>query len=195
MMNLRFVLQVVENELLDSYLKGEASEHNLIELKSRYLTYPPRRKKIKIAKVFHHLLLKEAQRKSPVKTPDVQRFPWLVAAVFVLIFVTAYLAFQNIQMRNGIAREHAELKELRARELELRKRLEQTTINQDKEKAEFLIAMNLPPATRGISKTPILEVPAGTVTAMLTLHLESSHFHIYQVVLKRCSHNQNFVDQ
>ena len=174
-------LQTVENDLLDSYIKGGLGGNDVDAFRNRYVAYPPRSSKIRDARIVQKLLELERERKAP-------RFSfstWIPAAAILLLLLTGFLAFQNLGLRSEVNRQQAEIKALRERELAF-----QSQSKNEIQKPEKLIALDLKPATRGISEIPILEVPAGTDTTLFTLLLEMVRYPQYKIELRDPSTNE-----
>jgi hypothetical protein len=139
-------------------------------------------------------------------------FQWGFAAAAVVILVAVgYLLFENVRLGNQMARTLADYSELKQREQELRRQLaSQRFSDTEKEKelsrvrdrlAELeqqlsvrqtdlgqrdvkVIAFNLSPPTRGVSKIPVLTVLPGTDYVAITLEVEANDFSAYEVELK-----------
>ena len=117
-------LSAIENDLVDSYVRGELSGKNLNQFESFYLSSPARREKLAFAKSLSQL---EISRASAVRTPQnssalpntspVKSFSfasifsvpnlkmqWGLAAVaLALLVATGFFAFQSRDLRNQLA--------------------------------------------------------------------------------------------
>jgi hypothetical protein len=143
-------LTIVENDLIDSYLRGELSGENLQKFKLHYLASPKRREKVRAAKSFQTFVEKgtgSGQRESkPKKTqilsisnnsthkssipPDIFTFSRLIfAAAALLLAGIGWLVFEISRLRNQVAQAQIE----RNAQIE-RKALEQ----RDKELQELI---------------------------------------------------------
>ena len=143
-------LQVVENELVDAYVRGELSGRVLEQFKSFYLLSPKRREKVRLAETFLAFdqravtaQAKDAQAvlsqnsESNKETPKgssawhffaVPRpaLQWGLAVVSLLILLAAgYLLVDNLRLRNQINQAQAQARELKQREQELQDQLSQ----------------------------------------------------------------------
>jgi hypothetical protein len=140
-------LQVVEDDLVDAYAKGELSAQTLERFKSYYLASPKRREKVAFAKGFQNFLdrsviQEEPQRRdssetSGIKGPSSPRsFPYrylfipsptlqwgLAAAALIAIVVGGWMVVENQRLQNRMAQAQAEREELQKREQELETQL------------------------------------------------------------------------
>jgi hypothetical protein len=143
-------LQVVENDLVDAYVRGELSGSVLEQFKSFYLLSPKRREKVSLAETFLAFdqraataQAKDAQpalpqnsesNKETPKGPSAWRFfavprpalQWGLAVASLLILLAAgYLLFENLRLRNQMNQAQAQARELKQREQELQDQLSQ----------------------------------------------------------------------
>ena len=139
-------LQVVENDLVDAYAKGEMAGATLERFNSYYLASPRRREKAAFARGFqdflHHAATTQRQQSSfqelsAVKerasprsflrryffTPRSAVQWWLAAAALIAIVVGGWLAFDNLRLRHQMNQAQAEREELQKRERELQTEL------------------------------------------------------------------------
>ena len=137
------------------------------------------------------------------------------AAALLILVGGGYLLMANVNLRNQIKQAQAERHALKQREQQLQNRMlqrrssrgrsdsERTRLQQKIEHLEKqlekrgapdeiqppqdvkLLAFNLSPQTRGISKIPALIIPEQTDFVALTLELEVNEFSSYQAVLKK----------
>jgi hypothetical protein len=134
----------------------------------------------------------------------------LAAAALVMLLAGGYLVFENMRLRNQMAQMQAERTALGARELELQQQLaRERSMDSGKEnelarvrdrlaqleqklaaRPELeqpqvrLLALNLSPQTRGVTRIPELTVPAGIDYLAVTLELETNDFPTYRAALK-----------
>jgi hypothetical protein len=213
-------LRIVENDLVDAYVKGELSGEALKQFQTHYLESPLRREKVFFAQTFHKTLDKttveepEKIRIRETHRPSFFRLPQVLAwsAAGVLLLLCGYLLFENYGLRSRMDKTLAEQNSLKQREFELQNKLQQQQASDSQTKNELasvqqrladlekeladlnrskpgqddvkLIAMNLLPQTRGISKRPVLSISDARVNVMFNLELESDDFPLYQTVLK-----------
>jgi len=127
-------LQNVENDLVDTFVRGELSGQSLDQFKSSYLVSPLRRKKVKFAEAFQDFAKKDAVQPAAIRheaSPERRNrlsellsalkvftvprlaFQWgLASAALVLILAGGWLVFENIRRReraNQAQAEHSEL--------------------------------------------------------------------------------------
>ncbi len=141
-------LQVVENDLVDAYVRGELSGRVLEQFKSFYLLSPKRREKVRLAETFlafdqraataqvkdtQTALLRnsESNKESP-KGSSVRRFfavprpalQWgLSVAALLILLAGGYLLVDNMRLRNQMNQAQAQARELKQREQELQDQL------------------------------------------------------------------------
>ncbi|MEW6211962.1 MAG: hypothetical protein AB1631_26640 [Acidobacteriota bacterium] len=128
-------LRAVENDLVDSYARGELSGSRLERFESFYLASPVRREKARFAQVFQTLasptvVAEREIRKRAFADRSVdsrwRRFftlpvplQWGLAAAALLIAAGGWLAFENLRMRERIDQAQAERAAMAEREREL----------------------------------------------------------------------------
>ncbi|HKS39680.1 MAG TPA: hypothetical protein VJX74_03630 [Blastocatellia bacterium] len=143
-------LQVVENDLVDAYVRGELSGRVLEQFKSFYLLSPKRREKVRLAETFlafdqravtaqakdaRTVLSQNSEsNKETPKGPSAWRFfavprpalQWGLAVASLLILLAAgYLLVDNLRLRNQMNQAQAQARELKQREQELQDQLSQ----------------------------------------------------------------------
>lgn len=176
-------LQVVENDLVDAYVKGELSGTTLAQFKSNYLRSSKRQEKVAFAET-----LQKITKRSTIAPQQrtLYQSPWLAVAAAVVLLTLSYLIFQNIRLQNQVETMRAEKQSFQQRELELQKQkaqLEHQSIS-NKPPEVKLMAFVLLPQTRGINKIPMLRIPVGTDSIALTLKFEVNEYAMYQTALK-----------
>lgn len=211
-------LHAVENDLVDSYVRGELSENALRRFKSHYLASAGRREKVSFTKAFVEMVDKSTVAQNETQGIQIgsRQLPpalqWgLAAAALVILLAGGYLMFENMRLRNQMVQMQAEHDALGSRKLELERQLarERSTDSvKEKELARVrdrlaqleqqlaasrpeleqrkvkVLALNLSPQNRGVSKIPVLAVPAGIDAVAVTLELEANDFPAYQAALK-----------
>ncbi len=232
-------LAAIEHDLVDAYVRGELSGEELTRFKSHYLASSKRLDKVECAEAF----LAFWDKSVPVQSEDTRSttpagpaaretllrpatrsrfFPlprlapqWVLAAAALLLLIVggAYLAVDNLRLRDQIAQSRVELEQREQalqRQLEgqkssdaeterelasVRERLAQLQRDvggsQQKETPATaqqrdlnVLAFSLTPQTRDASQIARLDVPAGTDYVALTLALEADDFPAYRATLK-----------
>ena len=174
-------LQVVEDDLVDAYVRGELAGETLEQFRSFYLSSGQRREKVQFAEALFRAtdLRPAAARRERSRT----WFPeWALAvAACLLLAAGGFLLYQNLRLRD-------EVKQAQAAIAVLRQQVE-TAAPPSPEKSSpqphpvQSVAMVLAPLTRGSSAVPILTLtPADR--AALQLELESNDFPRYRASLK-----------
>jgi len=154
-------LQVIENNLVDAYVRGELSGKKLEQFESFYLTSPKRREKVSFAQTF--LVFGEktgaaqatdakqtpvpgASRSSGDSSERVSRLRFFVvprlalqwgfaAAALLLLLAGGYLVTENLRLRDQMTQARAERTTLEQRERELQRQLtEQRSSDAETEK-------------------------------------------------------------
>jgi len=149
-------LHAVENDLVDSYISGELFGDTVARFNSYYLASPKRREKVRFAQTFLAFGDKDAAaqaekiqpitpgRKKVVREParfslfalPRLRLQWgLAAFALVILLAGGYLMFQNVRLRDQMARTQTQRAELEHREQELQRELaEQRSADAETEK-------------------------------------------------------------
>jgi len=139
-------LRVVEDDLVDAYVRGELSGDLRNRFTSHYLASPRRREKVKVAEtliVFADKAAKAQSTDSAVSAKATDRtlfskpsrpsffamprlaLQWGFAAVALALLVAGgYLAYENIRLRNQIAQTQTERAALEQREQALKQQLD-----------------------------------------------------------------------
>ena len=194
-------LRVVEDDLVDAYVRGTLIGDTRTRFESHYLSSPRRRERVASARRFVRAVDRAARQ-----APADRRVPvasWLVttlavAAVLSLV-ATGALLLQNVRLGRGltIAQNERAAVDQHARELERQvndlrvanetaasqlARARESTAAAAREMAT--IALVLLPQTRSIGPLPTLAIPAGADRVGIELRLESDDFASYQVGLK-----------
>ena len=156
-------LQVVENDLVDAYARGEMAGATLERFKSHYLASPRRREKAAFARGFQDKLRQavttEKQQRSfqeasvarefaPTESflrryfsPSRPAVQWgLAAAALLVLLVSGWLTFDNLRLRDQMNQAQAEREEIQRRERELQTELEDQRSG-DSEKERELAAL------------------------------------------------------
>jgi hypothetical protein len=126
-------LRSVENDLVDSYVRGELSGNVLDNFKSHYMQSSRRREKLAFAETFVNTIdnsksalpeestVRTYRRKVFFTTPA---FQWgFAAAALVILLLSGYLIFENFRLRNEIELARTNQESLKQREQELQRKL------------------------------------------------------------------------
>lgn len=174
-------LQVVEDDLVDAYVRGGLAGAPLEQFRSGYLSSAKRREKVEFAET----LLRAADLRQAATSRDSSRtwFPkWaLASAAFLLLVTSGFLWYQNLRLRG-------EVKQSQAAIAALRQQVQAAASPTPAEKSPQAqpvrtVALVLAPLTRGSSAVHLLTL-APTDRATLQLELESNDFPRYWATLK-----------
>jgi hypothetical protein len=175
-------LQVVENDLVDAYVRGELAGETLEQFRSVYLSSAKRREKVQFAEaLFRATDLRPAvtHRKSPrTWLPE-----WaLAAAASLLLFTSGFLLYQNLRLRGEMELAQAAIAALRQR---AQTGAPSPPLEKSSPQARPVetVAIVLAPLTRGRSAVPVFSLGSEDRVS-LQLELESSDFARYRAVLK-----------
>jgi hypothetical protein len=123
-------LSAVEHDLVDAYVKGELSGDTLSRFRSRYLSAPANREKVRFAETFLRYQRRAAPAPAHAATgrhwfPSRRRFPqWGLAAVALLaLAVPGYLIVENLRLRNQMSDERGARAGLEERAQQLQRQL------------------------------------------------------------------------
>jgi hypothetical protein len=175
-------LQVLEDDLVDAYVRRELAGETLEQFQSFYLSSAKRQEKVQFAEA----LLRATDLRAAA-TPGERLRTWLpqwalAAAACLLLVATGFLWYQNLQLRN-------QLKEGQAAIAALRQHVQTPAPPPPPENSPpqpqpvHTVAMVLAPLTRGRSAVPVLTLTP-TDRAALQLELESNDFPRYRASLK-----------
>jgi hypothetical protein len=203
-------LDAIERDLIDAYVRQELSGDDLMRFRSHYLSSPIRLQRVAFAQAllqsdFAHAVSAVPSANSgastdrPALRAPAARWSWLTfprflslgfaASAIALLIAVTYLSLENARLHRGIndsqQRETAltrDLDEQRAAAERGRAQSQaqaQTSLDQLK-----IVALLLPPPTRGVVRLPSIEVPSGADLAVLSLGLDLADYKIYRAVLK-----------
>ena len=195
-------LQVVESELIDSYVGNQLSEKDREAFESCFLQVTERRQRIEFAKAWKAFVEKKSEdkfRNEPSSfIPSFLRFirdkplGLIPAAVAVLLLLgCVWLVFENVRLRNRLEQLQANSLEVERREQEQnaqlqREREKNALLSQQVAANENLI--NKQDATIGTNFTPKM---IGTVSFALNSDTERSSGGIQRI---RIGRNQNTLE-
>lgn len=156
-------LQMIENDLVDAYVRGELSGKTLSQFESSYLASPKRRERVSFAETLLVLEKKRAteiardtqqttvaagprssgdssKRSSRLRIFVVPRLAlqWgFAAAALVLLLAGGYLMFENMRLRDQMRQAQAERGALEQRERELQQQLAEQRSSDSEAKKEL----------------------------------------------------------
>jgi hypothetical protein len=175
-------LQVVEDDLVNAYVRGELAGETLEQFRSFYLSSGQRREKVQFAEA----LFRATYLRPPTARRERSR-TWLpewalAAAACLLLAAVGFLLYQNLRLRD-------EMKQAQAAIATLRQHVETAAPPPPPEKsspqpqAVQTVAVVLAPLTRGSSAVPVVALMP-TDGVALQLELESNDFPRYRASLK-----------
>ena len=140
-------LDTAENELVDSYARGELSGDALAAFQAHYLASPRRRQKAAFAQTFRGALQNRQVHALPngvsalAASYSRSRFlpaQWAIAAaVSLMILAGGYLIVQNARLRYEVAQARSEQHALQQREQDLQGRLARQSTSGDETATEL----------------------------------------------------------
>ncbi len=137
-------LSAVENDLVDSYVRGELSGDNLAQFKISFLSTPKRLQKLEFAEALSSFIAKTTTaaahagpaRTSPREESSTGLFPWrllsgrrlafkwgFAAGTLGLLFVAGYLLVDNARLRKQMSEARGSHTAFESREQELQRQL------------------------------------------------------------------------
>jgi hypothetical protein len=194
-----FRLRAVENDLVDSYVRGELEGATLERFEFFYLTSPERRGKVEFATSLNTLAnrSRDTQMKhdSPTSMDSPARRAWLnapfwslAAAAALMLLTTGYLLRENRRLHQAFDQEQTRRVALEQRAQSLQRQLagmnpSNGTFGNPSPPAG-LLAFVLSPQTRGLAPIPPLKLPPGTGPVEFQLILELDDFARYRAALR-----------
>lgn len=198
-------LRRVEDDLVDSYVRGQLSGDTLAQFESHYLSSRHRRERVEFARKFLRAVDKVDKETGPVAA-DVQPKPGasklvatLAVAATLSLVAGGALLLQTVRLGRGLREAQSDrvTVDQRARDLEREVndlRAANTAAAKELARAResaatvvreaATVALVLLPQTRSIGPVPTLTMPAGTDQLGFELRLESNDFPSYQVGLR-----------
>jgi hypothetical protein len=204
-------LSAIENDLVDSYVRGELSGSTLEQFKSSYLSSATRRQKVVFAQTFcgfadnsakvSALLASGARDRVLVGAPDLsQRRSWrrylavpqpslqwsFAGAALLMALMAGYLLLNNARLQNQLTHAQAERTALEQRQQQLQKQLSEVPRLPEQTHVEQsqIVSLVLAPPTRGWARIATVIVPKGTNEVNARLQLDGDDFATYQVSLR-----------
>ena len=197
-------LRIVEQDLVDGYVRGTLAGETLARFESHYLSSPRRRELVRLARRFVPAVDRAATppaAAAPRRANHSILFRPLILAVATALLVVASgaLLFQTVRLTRElqVAQTERVMLDRRARELEQQladlraagatdikepERMPQRAATAAREAPA--IALLLLPQTRSLGPIPTLSIAAGAVDVGLELRLDSNDFPRYQVGLR-----------
>jgi hypothetical protein len=199
-------LRLVEDDLVDAYVRGVLAGDTLTRFESHYLSSPLRRERVTFARQFVSALdrAQPAAGRTDLRTAWPRWLPVLAAAAAVLVLACAGLLYQSMQLGRGLSMAETARVALDQRTRELERQLAELraanrTVLSELERARettappppdaLRIALVLLPQTRALGPVPTLVVPPGVARIGFELRLESSDYSRYQVGLRDLATN------
>ena len=191
-------LRCVENDLVDSYVRGTLDQQTRERFESFYLKSARRREKVKFAERFlgavDRVPAPGAATGSPARSP----FSWLVAIAALLFLACGLLLLQDLRLgrvldqarRDSVAVDHRarglaqQLADAHAANDDIANELDRVR------SAGSTTALVLLPQTRAIGPVSTVAVPSGAALVAFDLRLEANDFARYQVALRDPTTNQ-----
>jgi len=199
-------LNAVEYDLVDSYVRGELSGDMLARFKSRYLSSPATRDKVKVAESLaaYQQPLSGLERRS-FRTESLSRWA-LAAAASLALVATGYLALETRRLRTEVTESRSASASIAERERELQRQLVERRAAADEAEKELarardalaqleahvnapastpvVAAFLLTPARRGLGEVTTIAIPRGTAAIALRMEPEADEFARYRASLK-----------
>jgi len=198
-------LRRVEDDLVDSYVRGQLSGDTLAQFESHYLASRHRRDRVEFARKFLRAVDKVDTEAAPVvaeapaKVGGSKVLATLAVAATLSLAAGGALLLQNVRLGRGLREAQIDrvAVDQRARDLERQlKELRDANETATKELARAresattvvreaaTVALVLLPQTRSIGPVPTLVMPAVTDQLGFELRLEANDFPSYQVGLR-----------
>jgi len=198
-------LRRVEDDLVDSYVRGQLSGDTLAQFESHYLASRHRRERVEFARKFLRAVDKVDTETAPVavdappKVGGSKVLATLAVAATLSLAAGGALLLQNVRLGRGLREAQIDrvAVDQRARDLERQlKELRDANETDTKELARAresattvvreaaTVALVLLPQTRSIGPVPTLVMPAVTDQLGFELRLEANDFPSYQVGLR-----------
>jgi hypothetical protein len=195
-------LRRVEDDLVDSYVRGQLSGDTLAQFESHYLASPHRRERVAFAGRFLRAVDRVAGpvAADPPRAPAASKMISTLAVAATLSLVAGgALLLQTVRLGRGLRAAQSDRVALdeRARDLERQVgelRAANATATKELERVResaatvvhdvATVALVLLPQTRSLGPVPTLVMPAGTERLGFELRLESNEYTAYQVGLR-----------
>lgn len=178
-------LNAAEDDLVDSYVKGELDSKSMERFCTVYLSSPKRREKVRFAKT----LAAVAERQDSTAPPRSFTTPLVIprwafgSLAAAALLALGLLTLDDVRLRSRVDQARSENAVLAQRERELKGEIE----GANRAPAVNTVALLLLPPRRGVEQIPELAIPQGTENAAIDLQLEADDFPAYRVALRRSS--------
>lgn len=174
-----------ENELVDSYVRGEMASSERQEFERYYLTIPERHERVANARAIQDLRRQDARpvRRSRMQSGALKALA-LTAAVLIVGFLLFRVAVENYRTR-------FELQQARRHEQELQQQIEalksqiQALQNAPPAQTGQIVALALSPGlVRGGAQGKTLTIPQDATAVRIDLYVEGADFAEYSAALE-----------
>jgi hypothetical protein len=177
-------LSAAENDLVDSYVRGELTDEVRARFHAYYLTSPSRREKVRFAQSLRSLT--DRTEEASVRGVAPQRRVWFSPAfafavtACCMLLAAGYLQYENEQVKQQLVRAQ--------RELTVQRPIPEThsappPAASPNPTPPTMMALVLSPETRGIGPAATIALSPGAENAEFDLELESGEFTEYRVDL------------
>jgi hypothetical protein len=199
-------LNAVEYDLVDSYVRGELSGDMLARFKSRCLSSPATRDKVKVAEsLAAYQQPSSGLGRRSFRAESLSRWA-LAAAASLALVATGYLALETRRLRTEVTESRSASASIAERERELQRQLDERRAAADKAEeslarardalAQLEARVNAPvgtpvvaaflltPARRGVGDVTTIAIPRGAAAVALRMEPEADEFVRYRASLK-----------
>lgn len=166
-------LRAVENDLVDTYVRGEMPADAVERFKSSYLSWPQNREKVILANALLSFERKAPGARQRFAVPRLQH--WAVAASVAAVALLAYVFLAPQRQVQPPATKVAR---------------GETATTAPSPSSPATVSFLLLPPTRGAGSIETIPIPAGTQQVVLRLQLESDDFPAYQGALRDLMNNE-----
>jgi hypothetical protein len=189
-------LLLVENDLVDAYVRGTLEEDLRQRFESFYLASPRRRDKVRFAERFLGAVDRASAAGSavpavPRTAARLPRFVWSLAPAAMLLLACGILSFQDVRLRRGLIDAQRQGAALDDRAQTLAGQLDEQraandTIKKELDRARAVepIALVLRAQTRAVGPVSVIALSPSVGVVAFDLELEGSDFAQYEVALK-----------
>lgn len=170
-------LRLLEDDLVDRYARGETLDVPRDRFDRARAASPHLQEKVLFARALQSAVARNepaSLRSRPMTARSRLALQGLAAAAVLLLAATGYLAFRNLQFRDGIDRLAAQRAAAERQSAELQQQLDQARAAASPQTSPDAAAFVLRPPRRGPGDdTTIISVPRGTEQVTLLLVVEA----------------------
>lgn len=193
-------LRVVEDDLVDAYVRGRLEGETLERFETFYLSSPRRREKVTFARRFRRAIDLAAPAETDAgrqATPAAPARAWrLTAAAVVAVTVGGTLLLEDLRLRRTLGEARQQTAALDRRANDLQRQLDDARVVSAPQSAAAAPADRTPaptrtppalvllPQTRAAGEIATLTVPAAAERIAIDLRLDSNDFSRYQAALR-----------